>query len=125
MRSIARRRMIQKEAPFVCSGASFETRRLRRRPQDEGCLGVTLAIDDSVETRPALILFVGEAFGVLAPQFGDDRVSHFARGHDARAVALDVGGSQALGENLCDRRLQIGLASPLPAMSGADPWTGS
>ena len=28
--------MIQREAPFVCSGASFETRRLRRRPQDEG-----------------------------------------------------------------------------------------
>src|ERR1700674_5137461 len=39
MRSIACRRMIQKEAPFVRSGASFETRRLRRRPQDEKAIG--------------------------------------------------------------------------------------
>jgi hypothetical protein len=53
--------------------------------------------DDSVKTRPVLVLLVGEAFGVLAREFGDDRASHFARRHDARAVALDVGGAQALG----------------------------
>ena len=65
MRSIACRRMIQKEAPFVRSGASFETRRLRRRLQDEEVVGV--AFDLQTSRMPPLTGCHGGRGTVAAP----------------------------------------------------------
>src|ERR1700735_948537 len=59
MRSVARRRMVQKETPFARSGASFETRRLRRSSSGRGVMGSYLLAPmfppDLIDRAAALI----------------------------------------------------------------------
>ncbi len=77
MRSVARRRacpepaegMVQKETPFARSGASFETRRLRRPPSGRGVVGrslLALMFPPDLLARAAALIARYRAAGLMA-----------------------------------------------------------